>query len=188
MWTELEERYGIFNGAQIIGLHKELTVISQGNQSVSSLITKINMLWDDIDSLFLVHVCTRGCKCGAAQKTTQFHQNQRVIQFLMGLNDSYHMMRSSILMKSHLPTLGHAYSLLLQEEAQKEIHSTSHFLSVSAFLTVNSSKSQFKEKINAIKSLHCTYFKKPGNLIENCYKLHGFSSDFKFTKNKKFTA
>lgn len=49
---------------------------------------------------------------------TKFYQDQRVLQFLMNLNDSYHMMRGSILKKSHLSILGHVYSLLLQEEAQ----------------------------------------------------------------------
>lgn len=37
-------------------------------------------------------------------------------------------------------------------------------------------------------SLHCNYCKKPGHLIDKCYKLHGFSADFKFNKPKRFAA
>lgn len=117
MWLKLDERYGVSNGAQLFGLHKELTEVSQGNQSISNYFTKIKMLWDDIDSLCLAPICTCGCHYGAAQKLTQFQQDQQVIQFLMGLNDSYNMMRGSILMRSPLPSLGHVYTLLLQEEA-----------------------------------------------------------------------
>lgn len=48
-------------------------------------------------------------------------------------------------MRSPLPTLGHVYSLLLQEKAQREIHYSSHFMSDSASLNVHSSKPQFSK-------------------------------------------
>lgn len=32
----------------------------------------------------------------------------------------------------------------------------------------------------------CNYCKKTGHTIEQCYKLHGFPADFKFTKNKRY--
>lgn len=152
------------------------------------------MLLDDIDSFCLLHACTCGCFCGATQKLNQFQQDQRVIQFLMGLNESYGMMRGSILMRSHLPSLGHVYSLLLQEEAQRDINSSSSFITDSAALNVHSSRfnSQFtKSKFGATdkkSSLHFNYCKKPGHLIDKCYKLHGFPPDFKFTKNRKLVA
>lgn len=34
MWIKFEKRYGVSNGAQLFGLHKELTEISQGNLSI----------------------------------------------------------------------------------------------------------------------------------------------------------
>ncbi|XP_074361896.1 uncharacterized protein LOC141702107 [Apium graveolens] len=105
MWLELEERYGTSSGAQLFGLHKDLSEINQGNFNDIEYFTKLKMLWDDIDALCSVPICTCGCKCGAAKKTAEFHQNQRVIQFLMGLNDSYHVMRGSVVMRSPLPSL-----------------------------------------------------------------------------------
>lgn len=127
----------------------------------------------------------RKCKCGASQKMSKFQQDQRVIQFLMGLNDSYAMMRGSILMKSPLPSISQVYCLLLQEESQREIHASGHFMSDSASLNVNSSskfnnasiqgtnyskKSGFDYKKS---SLHCNYCKKTGHTIDKCYKIHG---------------
>lgn len=89
MCLELEERYGISSGAQLFGLQKEFKEISQGNSNIIDYFTKIKMLWDDIDGLGLIPTCSCGCKCGASQKMSKFQQDQRVIQFLMGLNDSY---------------------------------------------------------------------------------------------------
>lgn len=96
MWNELEQHYGVSNGAQLFDLHKELNVIYQGNQNIDSYFTKIKMLWDDIESLCLIPICTCGCACDIDKKLTQFQQDQRVIQFLMGLNDSYATTRGSI--------------------------------------------------------------------------------------------
>ncbi|XP_074341673.1 uncharacterized protein LOC141679087 [Apium graveolens] len=199
IWLELEERYGVSSGAQLFGLQKELNEISQGNNNIADFFTKIKMLWDDIDALGLIPTCTCGCKCGASHKMSKFQQDQRVIQFLMGLNDSYAMMRGSILMKSPLPSISQVYCLLLQEESQREIHSSGHFMSDSASLNANTSRftrspstaGQFPKRTGfdpKKSSLHCNYCKKTGHTIDKCYKIHGFPPDFKFTKSNRIVA
>ncbi|XP_074377288.1 uncharacterized protein LOC141718806 [Apium graveolens] len=154
------------------------------------------MLWDDIEGLCLAPLCSCGCKCGVAQKLSKLQQDQKVIQFLMGLNDTYSVMRGYVLMSSPLPSIGQVYNILLQEESQREIQSGAHFMSDSASLAVNTkfqsgSSQGFRRKFNfeSKKSiLHCNYCKKPGHLIDKCYKLHGFPADFKFTKPKRMVA
>ncbi|XP_074369852.1 uncharacterized protein LOC141711352 isoform X2 [Apium graveolens] len=147
--------------------------------------------------LSLSYTC--GCKCGASQKLSKFQQDQRVIQFMMGLNDTYSIMRGSILMRSPLPTVSQAYSLILQEESQREIHSGGHFSADSASLNASTYKHQqshqsgvsFHKKFAGDSrkvTLQCNYCKKPGHSIDKCYKLHGFPPDFKFTKSKRFAA
>lgn len=117
----------------------------------------------------------------------------------MGLNESYNVMKGSILMKSPLPTVGQVYSLLLQEETQRKIHSTSHLMADSAFLNANSFRystsgqyggnGNFQKKVGTdIKKIHCNYCKKPGHTRDKCFKLHGFPADFKFTKPKRVVA
>lgn len=192
MWKELGERYGVSNGAQLFGLHKELSEISQGNSNVADYFTKLKMLWDDIDSLCMVPVCSCGCHCGAAQQTSIFYQNQRIIQFLMGLNDTYHVIRGSILMSNPLPSIGQVYNLLLQEEAQREIHSSNNFLADAAANSVSRSyPNQYRNKNSGDirkSTLTCNYCKKPGHIMAKCYRLHGFPNDFKFTNSKKVAA
>ncbi|XP_074375255.1 uncharacterized protein LOC141717027 [Apium graveolens] len=199
IWLELEERYGISNGTQLFGLHKELNELSQGSNNIANYFTKLKMLWDDIDYLTLIPTCTCGCKCGASQKLSKFQQDQRVIQFMMGLNDTCSIMRGSILMRSPLPTVSQAYSLILQEESQREIHSRRHFSADSTSLNASTYKHQqshqsgvsFHKKFAGDSrkvTLQCNYCKKPGHSIDKCYKLHGFPPDFKFTKSKRFDA
>ncbi|KAA3452461.1 UBN2_3 domain-containing protein [Gossypium australe] len=45
---------------------------------------------------------------------------QRLFQFLMGLNEKYTAVRSQILLMNLLPYVNHAYSMLVQEESQRQ--------------------------------------------------------------------
>lgn len=140
MWKELEEHYGVSNGAQLFGLHKKLSEIHQSNNNIARYFTKLKMLWDNIISLCLISICICNRTCGASKKMSDFKQSQRVIQFLMGLNDTYDVIRGSIIMSSPLPSIGQFYNLLLQEENQREIHSTGHFMSDATSMNVNVSR------------------------------------------------
>ncbi|GAV71504.1 UBN2_3 domain-containing protein, partial [Cephalotus follicularis] len=53
-------------------------------------------------------------------------QQQRLLQFLMGLNDSYGSIRSQILMMCPLPTVSQAYSMISQEESHRGIIARTH--------------------------------------------------------------
>lgn len=67
-------------------------------------------------------------------KTLKSHQDGRLIQFLMGLNEAYSGVKSNILMMDLLPSVHHAYSLLIQDEKQREVHVSAHHPSKAAFM------------------------------------------------------
>ena len=52
---------------------------------------------------------------GMAKKVS----NARVYQFLMGINESYHILRTQILSIDPLPNIGKIYGLLIAEEHTK---------------------------------------------------------------------
>lgn len=49
------------------------------------------------------------------------HQRDHVMRFLTGFGNSYTQVRSQVLMTEPLPTINKAYSLVIQEEKQREI-------------------------------------------------------------------
>lgn len=70
------------------------------------------MLWNDLATVNdLVLVCGADNILLVARK-----EKQRLIQFLLGLNDTFSPVRSNLLMRQLLPTVSMAYSFLLQEE------------------------------------------------------------------------
>ncbi|XP_070050093.1 uncharacterized protein [Nicotiana tomentosiformis] len=107
---ELDERYGKADGARVFELKKELAHISQGSLDITSYFNKIKQLWDEIAS-YKVIVCTCGGKAVEDEE-------QKVYQFLMGLNDTYMQTRSTILMMKPLPFVGNVYNILLSNEKQ----------------------------------------------------------------------
>ncbi|KAH0665716.1 hypothetical protein KY285_026922 [Solanum tuberosum] len=118
-------------------------------------------------------------------------QNERLIQFLMGLNDVYAAGKSNILMLSPLPSVNHAYSLLMQDEKQREVYMSTHYPGNSvSFLATNQNtlgqRSGYYESKGKKTTIICSRCKKPGQYVDKCYKIIDFPSDFKFTKTKRF--
>ncbi|XP_019248671.1 PREDICTED: uncharacterized protein LOC109227936 [Nicotiana attenuata] len=69
--------------------------------------------WDELDTLNSDMQCSCNCDCGAKKKMQQFKEHERLIQFLMGLNETYGLAWRNILMVKPLPSVNQAYSLLI---------------------------------------------------------------------------
>lgn len=52
-------------------------------------------------------------------------QERRLIEFLMKLSDHYDMIRGNILIMSPLPSISHAYRMVIQEENHRKIDQSS---------------------------------------------------------------
>lgn len=89
--------------------------------SIEDFFTKIKGLWDEIDALDPLPVCScTGCNCELSQKTMKSQQRRRLIQFLMKLDARYQHTRSNILMMKDMPNAAEAYSILTQEQTHQE--------------------------------------------------------------------
>ncbi|XP_022030483.1 uncharacterized protein LOC110931392 [Helianthus annuus] len=160
-------------------LQKSICEISQGSSDIATYFTKIKSIRDELSSLSEVPACS----CGAYAVIAKKEEEEKLIQFLMGLNssyDNYDNVRANILMMQPLPSINKAYSLLVQDENQKEIHPVSQ-----AFPDVSSMNVQTRSDS---KKPVCSHCKKPGHSVNKCYRLIGFPKDFKFNKPKHVAA
>ncbi|KAJ0047651.1 hypothetical protein Pint_15569 [Pistacia integerrima] len=110
-------------------------------------------------------------------------QNQKLLQFLMGLNETYIQARGQILMMTHLPSINQAYSMLITEESQRNINTFSP-ADTPLETTVLFSSSHQSTKLKKNWNLVCEHCNVKGHKKENCYRLIGYPPDFKFTKKK----
>ncbi|XP_039067901.1 uncharacterized protein LOC120213937 [Hibiscus syriacus] len=80
-----------------------------------------------------------------------------------------------------LPTVNQAYSMIVQEEAQRA--QLSGALDADAMYS-NASGNSVRKRFTGV----CDYCKLKGHKRENCYRLIGFPPDFKFTKKRNSQA
>ncbi|GJZ27074.1 hypothetical protein Tco_0571327 [Tanacetum coccineum] len=59
------------------------------------------------------------CVCNASESFKKHNQLLRLMQFLMGLDDSYMQIRTSILFKEVLPDVRSAYATISSEESHR---------------------------------------------------------------------
>lgn len=115
LWQELEDRYDQTNGAKLYQIQKEVSDLSQGSIDITTYYTKMKRLWKELGTLDN-NQCNCVCICGAKTAMHKAEQDMRLIQFLMGLNEVYTVVRGSILMMNPLPTIAQGFSILIQDE------------------------------------------------------------------------
>ncbi|KAM3319035.1 hypothetical protein P3S67_006235 [Capsicum chacoense] len=103
----------------------------------------------------------------------------------MGLNEVYTTVRGSILMMNPLPSTAQAFSLLIQEERQREVKPHNQLFTDSTSFHVNTGGSRstnFKANYSPNNyhvdrdrsKLFCDYCKRAGRVMAKCHKLHGY--------------
>lgn len=127
------------------------------------------------------------CSFGVLKSSSDLLRENRVMQFLQGLHDSFSTLRGNILLIGPFPPVNKVYSLVLQEEKQRELN-TSHISSSEASALaakktgVNHAMSNLQRRTDnsstngSRSNKHCCYCKRSGHVIEECYKLHGYPS------------
>ncbi|XP_076906769.1 uncharacterized protein LOC143563001 [Bidens hawaiensis] len=134
LWNELISRYGKANGAKNYQLQKNLCQTTQGSIDIATYFAKMKSIWDELNAINTIPSCT----CGVAHAFSKRDEDKRLIQFLFGLNLSYDMIRSNILMMQPLPSINRTYGILIQDEKQKVIHTITDFIASSASMNASS--------------------------------------------------
>ncbi|KAL0303103.1 UNVERIFIED_CONTAM: hypothetical protein Sradi_6178400 [Sesamum radiatum] len=118
LWLELETRFGVSNGPLVYKLQREIASAAQGNLSVSAYFSNLKKLWDELGCL----VTTPAYSSVAAKEISDLYQRDHLMQFLMGLDESFENIRNQILIMEPLPNVSKAYAIVLQVERQKEVN------------------------------------------------------------------
>jgi len=153
--------------------------------SVAAYYIKLKGLWDE-----LVSFNSETCTCGAQNDRT------KLIQFLIGLNESYSGTRGQILLMNPLPLVRQAYASVVQEEKQRELGAAVNIPSNTAAIAVHGNYSMSKGRQNNQvhgnqsnnsrnkEPFQCTYCGDMYHRNATCYKLISYPLSHPKSKEK----
>ncbi|XP_073067135.1 uncharacterized protein [Primulina eburnea] len=181
IWKDLRDRFHQSNAPRIFQLKKRLNELQQGSMDISSYYTRMRTLWDELKDFQPISVCN----CGSMKEWLNYHNQECVMQFLMGLNESYAQIRAQILMMEPFPIISKTFSLVIQEERQRSIHHDTPASSYDQSLAMAAVRgtSNFKGyKSDRPVCSHCNF---PYHTVDKCYKLHGYPPSHPRYKQKQ---
>ncbi|XP_019251045.1 PREDICTED: uncharacterized protein LOC109229959 [Nicotiana attenuata] len=187
-----KERFDKVNGSRLYYLHKEIFTLTEGISSVSTYFIELKDLWAEYDSILPPPP--------SATKYIDQLDYQWLLQFLMGLNDSFEQARSQILLMPTLPSIDKAYAMVVHDESRKMIAGNAYGQSghtdpTALFIAHSTSRPRRNynlecefchlkghTKNECYKLMKCEFCNKTGHRKENCYKIVGYPFNFKQKK------
>ncbi|KAL2251505.1 UNVERIFIED_CONTAM: hypothetical protein Sindi_2272800, partial [Sesamum indicum] len=119
-----------------------------------------------------------------AKESPEIKSSDQLMQFLMGLNDTYDHVRSQILVMEPYPNVSKAFSMVLRVEKQKDVNTEPQYTSQNVAMQVYKKPDfsrNFQKKRNFVdkKSQVCKECGKSGHLKEVCFEIHGYPEWYK---------
>lgn len=136
-------------------------------------------IWQDLVEFRPLDKCT----CQGLKILIDHLDEEFVMTFLMGLNESFAQIRAQILIMTPLPSIDQVFSLIVQEEHQRTlgtlVQSTASLslLAAATNSTRRPSVDRYKRK-DGQRPL-CTHCGVKGHVIDRCYLLHGFPPGYR---------
>ncbi|GKC16298.1 putative RNA-directed DNA polymerase [Tanacetum coccineum] len=151
---EFKETYDEIDSSVIYNLHYKICSLTQYGSSLSEYYRNYNSLKRQFDSL----VDFPSCSCDSASKLKDHKDLMRLMQFLMGLDDTYNVVRSQILTTEPLLDVKFAFATLSRVESHKNnlVHSSPTKPSSSAFVSRLNNCSSVKSDQSAANTLPFT--------------------------------
>ncbi|GJT79163.1 ribonuclease H-like domain-containing protein [Tanacetum coccineum] len=178
VWEELKETYDKVDGSIMFGLHHQIGTLKQNSSSIADYYHKLNALWKQYDDMIELPKCV----CNASESFKKHNQLVKLIQFLMGLNDSYLQIKSSILSREVLPDVRSAYATISSKEthrvAASSIGDSSKRNQASAFV----SNVPYRQNIQKNNQNNSSGPLRPNNLNNN-RQSGGYPADFEKKKS-----
>ncbi|XP_038713409.1 uncharacterized protein LOC120007280 [Tripterygium wilfordii] len=148
LWIDLKDRYSVMNETRVFEIIKEICNMRQGGDFVTDYYAKLKSLWDELEDYDQLP----SWSCGGLDQVRLKKEKQKVMQFLMGLNDCFSAVSNQVLIKEPFPDLNKAYNIVNQEERKRKMGD-------------NTASVPQEAKAMAVNK---------GNLMDRCFKIHGY--------------
>ncbi|KAK3034854.1 hypothetical protein RJ639_032309 [Escallonia herrerae] len=107
LWCDFDERFTQGIALRMYDLKRFIALLQQEKSVILTYYGKLKAVWNELQNLKPILVCT----CGAGKKMQEMLKEEKVFDFLIGLDDAYMTVRSQTPSIDPLPKLGRAYAL-----------------------------------------------------------------------------
>lgn len=144
--------------------------------SIETYYGKLTKLWDSYNYYRPPLSCVCGnCTCDLSGKSERQREEDKVHDFLMGLDeDTFGIVRSNLMSQEPLPTLEHAYLKVTQDEDARSKRKTQESKPESmAFVAQQAQRPPLRYE-NKDAGVMCTNCNRMGHRAESCFQILGF--------------
>ncbi|CAN1329601.1 hypothetical protein LINPERPRIM_LOCUS34712 [Linum perenne] len=128
-WKDLKQRFSQCDAIRVADLQSRISSCDQGNATITQYFTNLKVLWEEFLQYRPVPACEcnpgQASKCNVVSKMMLYQEQDYVIRFIRGLNDSFDVVRSQLLLMDPLPDVNTAFKFAVQLERQMREGSTS---------------------------------------------------------------
>lgn len=189
-WNSLRIRYGGSNLARKLVLTTEINNCVQGDNDVATYYDKLSKYWEELDSIKRVRSCSSIGFCACCHETEDEVKEDRVVKNLVGLNDSFGVVRSNIFAKEEVLHIDKVYEMISQEETQRSAKRGVHIETPAMYGAGHNGYNGMQGKQNNVGRMRsgtsrgklrvqCSHCQMLGHTKENCYKIIGYPSGWK---------
>lgn len=115
LWENLKKRFEVGNKVRVHQLMEQVASCRQNGQAVIDYYGRLAVMWEELQSYRPPPACT----CSAAAAYEKEREEERVHQFIMGLDESrFGNVVTAIIEADELPDLGKVYAKVIREEAR----------------------------------------------------------------------
>ncbi|VFQ91054.1 unnamed protein product [Cuscuta campestris] len=176
LWNDIQERFSVANGPRVNQLKKELANCRQNGQSITSYYGRMKSIWDKLGSIENLPACAkcRACKCGTIKTIETQKEEEKVHQFLMGLdNEGYSGVRSNILSTVPIAPLNRVYSTIIQQEGVLKVTTQEEEKNPVSFAVVGRTDRDRANR-DITRDVRCKHCGVTGHEISGCFQLIGY--------------
>lgn len=113
LWENLKKRFAVGNKVRVHHLKEQLAACKQNGESVMDYFGRLAKMWEELDMYKPLPACT----CNAATEYEKEREEEKVHQFIMGLDESkFGGVCQNIISTDASIDLGEAYAKVIHEE------------------------------------------------------------------------
>lgn len=176
LWEHLKRRFSVLSGPRIQQIKAELAGCKQKGLTIEAYFGKLNRIWDSMASYRPLRVCKCGsCTCDLGEIQETDREEDKVHQFLYGLDDAYYRtVRSSLVSRTPLQSMEEVYNVVRQEEDMRtsnKLEEQGSMNAVSAFVAQAKGRGRGDDQN---KSSFCRHCNRSGHSTDSCFAVIGY--------------